>query len=83
MKASLMVSILVFIISLASFGSGAIPIICGIASGAWILFVLWWYDRTEVIDEERYIEEIARLRAVENRKKAPCRETRYLKGNAK
>lgn len=75
MKASLMVSIVVFIISLASFGSGAIPIICGIASGAWILFVLRWYDRKEVIDEARY--------AAENRKKAPCWETRHLKGSAK
>ena len=81
MKASLMVSIAVFIISLASFGSGAIQIICGIASAAWILFVLWWYDRAEVIDEARYEEELARMR--ENRKKAPCWETRHLKGSAK
>lgn len=75
MKASLMVSILVFIISLASFGSGAIPIVCGIASGAWILFVLWRCDRAECIDEEQF-EQMA---LAEKRKKAMCRGTQCLK----
>ncbi len=81
MKASLAAAIVVFLASLASLDSGAVPIILAAASVSWILFVLWRYDRAEVIDEARYEEELARMR--ENRKKAPCWETRHLKGSAK
>jgi hypothetical protein len=55
MKASLVFAIIVFIASLASFGS-ACGIIGALASAGWITYVLRRFDRAEVIE----IEEVDR-----------------------
>lgn len=51
MKASLVFAIIVFIASLAAFGS-AVGVIGCLASAAWIVYVLRRLDRAEVIDTE-------------------------------
>lgn len=79
MRASLAAAIVVFIASLASLDSGAVPIILAAASVGWILFVLWRCDRAECIDEEQF-EQMA---LAEKRKKAPRLAPRYLDGSAK
>jgi hypothetical protein len=52
MKKSLVIAIVVFVASLASFGSGIVPIICALASAAWIVCILRRFDRIEVIEVE-------------------------------
>lgn len=51
MKASLVFAIIVFIASLAAFGS-AVGIIGAFVSAAWIVYVLRRLDRAEVIEVE-------------------------------
>ena len=51
MKASLVFAIIVFIASLAAFGS-AVGIIGCLVSAAWIVYVLRRIDRAEVIEVE-------------------------------
>ena len=51
MKASLVFAIIVFIASLAAFGS-AVGIIGCLVSAAWIVYVLRRLDRSEVIEVE-------------------------------
>lgn len=51
MKASLVFAIIVFIASLAAFGS-AVGIIGCLVSAAWIVCVLRRFDRAEVIEVE-------------------------------
>jgi ABC-type dipeptide/oligopeptide/nickel transport system permease subunit len=52
MKKSLVIAIVVFIASLAAFGSGIVSIIGALASAAWIVYVLRRFDRAEVIEVE-------------------------------
>lgn len=51
MKASLVFAIVVFIASLAAFGS-AVGIIGCLVSAAWIVYVLSRFDRSEVIEAQ-------------------------------
>ena len=51
MKSSLIIAIVVFVASLASIGSGVLPIITAAASAAWIVYVLRRFDRIEVVVE--------------------------------
>lgn len=51
MKASLVFAIIVFIASLAAFGS-AVGIIGAFVSAAWIVYVLRRLDRAEVIEAQ-------------------------------
>ena len=51
MKASLVFAIIVFIASLAAFGSAA-GIVGALSSAAWIVYVLRRFDRAEVIEVE-------------------------------
>jgi hypothetical protein len=57
MKASLVFAIIVFIASLASFGS-AVGIIGALASAGWITYVLRRFDRAEVIEAEEVEKDV-------------------------
>lgn len=57
MKASLVVAIIVFIASLAAFGS-ACGIIGALASAGWITYVLRRLDRAEVIEVEEVEKDV-------------------------
>lgn len=57
MKASLVFAIIVFIASLAAFGS-ACGIIGALASAGWITYVLHRFDRAEVIEIEEVEKDV-------------------------
>lgn len=57
MKASLVFAIIVFIASLAAFGS-ACGIIGALASAGWITYVLRRFDRAEVIEAEEVEKDV-------------------------
>jgi hypothetical protein len=57
MKASLVFAIIVFIASLAAFGS-AVGIIGALASAGWITYVLRRFDRAEVIEAEEVEKDV-------------------------
>lgn len=57
MKASLVFAIIVFISSLAAFGS-AVGIIGCLVSAAWIVYVLRRLDRAEVIEVEEVEKDV-------------------------
>lgn len=57
MKASLVFAIIVFIASLAAFGS-AVGVIGAMASAGWITFVLHRFDRAEVIEVEEVEKDV-------------------------
>lgn len=57
MKASLVFAIIVFIASLAAFGS-AVGIIGALASAGWITYVLRIFDRAEVIEVEEVEKDV-------------------------
>lgn len=58
MKASLVIALGAFIASLASFGSGIIPIITATLSVGWITFVLSRFDRMDTIDIEEVEKDV-------------------------
>ena len=58
MRASLIIAIGAFVASLASFGSGIIPIITAAASVGWITFVLRRFDRMETIAVEEVEKDV-------------------------
>lgn len=52
MRKSLIIAIVAFVASLASIGSGLIAVIGAVASAAWIVRVLRYYDRLYTVDVE-------------------------------
>lgn len=58
MRKSLIIAIVAFVASLASIGSGLIAIIGALASAAWIVRVLRYYDRLYTIDIEEVEKDV-------------------------